>query len=62
MLTKNMPREYEKISVYKVSVNIIIYTCSDTLLLADLFESFQNKCTEIYEFDLAYFLSKYGFK
>ena len=30
---------------------------SDTLLLAGMFESFRNKCIEIYEFDPAYFLS-----
>ena len=30
---------------------------SDTLLLADVFENFRNKCTEIYELDSAHFLS-----
>ena len=30
---------------------------SDTLLLADAFENFRNKCTEIYELDSAHFLS-----
>lgn len=31
-----------------------IYLQSDRLLLADAFESFLNKCIEIYEFDPAY--------
>ena len=33
---------------------------SDTLLLADVFEKFRNKCIEIYEPDPAYFLSAPG--
>ena len=33
---------------------------SDTLLLADIFENFQNKCFEIYELDPVYFLSTPG--
>ena len=34
-----------------------MYVQSDTLLLADVFENFQNKCIEIYELDPACFLS-----
>ena len=34
-----------------------LYLQSDTLLLADAFENFKNKCNEIYEFDPAHFLS-----
>ena len=34
---------------------------SDTLLLADVFGNFRNKCIEIYELDLAHFLSAPGF-
>ena len=34
-----------------------LYVQSDTLLLADVFENFRNKCTEIYELDPAHFLS-----
>ena len=37
-----------------------MYVRNDTLLLADVFESFRNKCIEIYEFDPAYFLSAPG--
>ena len=33
-----------------------IYAQSDTVLLADVFESFRNLCTETYELDSAYFL------
>ena len=29
----------------------------DTLLLADVFENFRNKCIEIYELNSAHFLS-----
>ena len=37
-----------------------LYVKSDTLLLADVFESFRNKCIEIYELDPAHFLSATG--
>ena len=33
---------------------------SDTLLLADVFENFRNKCIEIYELDPTHFLSAPG--
>ena len=33
---------------------------SDTLLLADVFENFRNKCSEIYELDPANFVSAPG--
>ena len=33
---------------------------SDTLLLADVFENFRNKCIEIYELDRSFFLSAPG--
>ena len=34
-----------------------LYVQSHTLLLADVFENFRNKCIEIYELDPANFLS-----
>ena len=34
-----------------------LYVQSDTLLLADVFENFRNKCIKIYELDPAHFLS-----
>ena len=37
-----------------------LYVQCDTLLLADLFENFRNKCIEIYELDPAHFLSAPG--
>ena len=37
-----------------------MYVQSDTLLLADVFENFKNKCIEIYELDTAHFLSAPG--
>ena len=33
-----------------------LYVQSDTLLLADVFENFRNKCLEIYELDPIYFV------
>ena len=37
-----------------------LYVQRETLLIADVFESFRNKCVEIYELDPAYFLSAPG--
>ena len=37
-----------------------LYVKSDTLLLADVFENFRNKCLEVYELDPANFLSLLG--
>ena len=37
-----------------------LYIQSDTLLLADVFENFRNKCIEIYELDPAHFLCAPG--
>ena len=34
-----------------------LYVQSNTLLLADVFEDFRNKCIEIYELDPTHFLS-----
>ena len=38
-----------------------LYVQSHTLLLADVFENFQNMCLKIYELDPAKFLSAPGF-
>ena len=35
----------------------VLYVQGDTLILADVFENFINKCFEIYELDPAHFLS-----
>ena len=37
-----------------------LYVESDTLLLADVFENFRNKCLEVYGLDPAHFLSLRG--
>ena len=37
-----------------------LYVQCDTLLLADVFENFRDKCIEIYKFDPAHFLSAPG--
>ena len=37
-----------------------LHVKSDTLLLADVFENFRNKCIETYELDPAHFLSAPG--
>ena len=37
-----------------------LYVQSDTLLLVDVFKKFRNKCLEVYELDLAHFLSLPG--
>ena len=37
-----------------------MYVQIDTLLLADVFETFRNMCLEIYEVDPAKFLSALG--
>ena len=37
-----------------------LYVQSNTLLLADMFENFQNMCLKIYELDPARFLSAPG--
>ena len=37
-----------------------LYVQSDTLLLADVFENFRNKCLEVYELDPIHFLSLPG--
>ena len=34
-----------------------LYAQSDTLLLADVFKNFRDKCNEIYELDPVYFVS-----
>ena len=36
------------------------YVQSDTLLLADIFENFRNRCIEVFELDISHFLSALG--
>ena len=37
-----------------------LYVQSDTLMFADVFQNFRNKCIEIYELDPTHFLSALG--
>ena len=37
-----------------------LYVQTDTLLLADVYEKFRDKCIEIYGLDPSYFLSEPG--
>ena len=56
MLTTSMQKEYEKTLKYKnLGEYHDLYVQSNTLLLADLLESFCSKCFEIYELDPAHF-------
>ena len=51
---------FEKLKLKNFGHYHDLYVQSDTLLLADVFENFRNKCIEIYELDPAYFLSAPG--
>ena len=54
---------YSVFKIFKLN-NLVeyhdLYVQSDTLLLADVFENFRNKCLEVYELDPAHFLSLPG--
>ena len=51
---------FEELKVKNLRDYHDLYVQSDTLLLADVFENFRNKCIEIYELDSAHFLSGPG--
>ena len=51
---------FEEFNLKSLSDQHGLYVQSDTLLLADVFENFRNKCIEIYELDPAHFLSAPG--
>ena len=51
---------FKEFSINNLSKYHDLYVQSDTLLLADVFQNFTNKCIEIYELDPAYFLSAPG--
>ena len=48
---------FEKFKLKNLGDYHLLYAQSDTLLLPDAFENFRNLCIEIYELDLAHFLS-----
>ena len=51
---------FEELKLKNLGDYFDFYVQSDTLLLADAFENFSKKCIEIYELDLAHFLSPPG--
>ena len=57
---RHAKKVFDKISVKNLGEHHDLYVQSDTLLLADVFESFRNKCIEIYGLDPVYFLSAPG--
>ena len=61
MLIISLLKNHGKASEMKtLGGNHDLYVQSDTLLLADVFENFCNKCIEIHELDPAHFLSATG--
>ena len=51
---------FKKLKLKNLGDYLGSYIQSDTLLLADVFENFGNKCIEIYELDPAHFSSAPG--
>ena len=56
----NAQKVFEEFKLKNLGDYQDLYVQSDTLLLADVFENFRNKCIEIYELDPAHFLSAPG--
>ena len=52
----NAQKVFEEFKLKNLGDYHDLYVQSDTLLLADVFENFRNKCIEIYELDSAHFL------
>ena len=52
--------EFERFKLKNLGEYHDLYVQSDTLLLAEVFENFRNKCLEVYELDPAHFLSLPG--
>ena len=61
MKTVYMLKKYLKnLKLKKLGEYHNLHVQSDALLLADVFENFRNKCTEVNELDPAHFLSAPG--
>ena len=60
MLIRNMQKKRKSFKMKNQGTYHDLYVQSDTLLPADVFESFQKKCIEIYELDTAHYLSAPG--
>ena len=56
----HVKRVFDKLINKKLRDYHDLYIQSDTLLLADVFENFRNKCIKIYEIDPAHFLPAPG--
>ena len=56
MLIIEIQREFKEFNNTVLGDYHDLYVQSDTLILADVFENFRNKCIEIYEVDPAHFL------
>ena len=57
---KHANNVFEKFKLKHLGEYQDLYVQSDTLLRADVFENFRDKCIEIYELDSAHFLSASG--
>ena len=53
-------KAFKELKLKKLGDCYHLYVQSDTLLLADIFENFRNKCIKIYELDPAHFFSVPG--
>ena len=56
----HVQKVFEELKLKSLGEDHDLYVQSHTLLLADIFENFRNKCIEIYEFDPDHFLSASG--
>ena len=57
---RHAKKVYKELKLKNLSDYHDLYLKIDTLLLADVFENFRNKCIEIYELNPAHFLSAPG--
>ena len=57
---KHTKKVWKNFEIKKVGEYHDLYVQSNTLLLADIFKNFRNKCIEIYELDHAHFLPAPG--
>ena len=57
---RHAKRVFKKLNNKNLGDYHYLYVQSDALLLVDVFENFRNKRIEIYELDLAHFLSASG--
>ena len=55
-MNTHVQKVWEVFKTKDMSENYDLYVQSDTLLLADVFENFRDKCIEIYGLDSADFL------